>query len=521
MAKPTYRQAQDALLDHLEREGWKVARHLKVPHATSRGYGHEVVRIWFKPQALWHSCGEGGSLSNARSLWIDVREASPAEVVAAAERACRPDSGASRDRTTSRRVPARRGTRRDAKPPTTWVLQGNYGYGAGWEDVEEFTDSARAEKALKNVTRSKRISTPYRLVVKGSERHRNRGARRDAASRGTHYYCSKARASRSPHDVGGKNQCWPVQVLRHDDGITWVRVLAGGRFAGREIGVVSREITTYVPSGYAMAPGTRSGRDRETSGPPSTRRGLLGRAPASQRGSSPAAEAQLVDMTYMLHRAGYTKAPREIAVALRQRGVSPAELAFRLDAGEFNRDRAGKRGKTSGSRKKACRGKRGCGCGCSHAPRAARRDVGGFIGRQIQSAKTILAHGRKVPLPSQVAAIRRASTNREASEIFRRIDVSGRAPTSAEYEARGSRSADGYLDAIAWDLAPASRRQGGFRVTSPGGGGVWEGDRRVLLGGRWVAFDRLTPAQLVAFANESIPPREFKSAIKRAGLVVG
>ena len=38
MAKPTYRQAQDALLDHLEREGWRVSRHLKVPPRLRRGF---------------------------------------------------------------------------------------------------------------------------------------------------------------------------------------------------------------------------------------------------------------------------------------------------------------------------------------------------------------------------------------------------------------------------------------------------------------------------------------------------
>ena len=61
------------------------------------------------------------------------------------------------------------------------------------------------------------------------------------------YYCSRTES--------GKKLCWPVEVLRTGD-FTYVRGLAG-RFKGREFSVVPSEVTSYVSSGYAMAPGTK------------------------------------------------------------------------------------------------------------------------------------------------------------------------------------------------------------------------------------------------------------------------
>jgi len=71
----TFKAAQAKLLDHLEENGWRVNRDLKVPWAeTPEG----KYRLWFKAQAIWiGSGGKGSKLSDARSTWIDPREVTP------------------------------------------------------------------------------------------------------------------------------------------------------------------------------------------------------------------------------------------------------------------------------------------------------------------------------------------------------------------------------------------------------------------------------------------------------------
>ena len=289
MAKPTYRQAQDVLLDHLEREGWRVSRHLKVPHATSRGRGHRAVRIWFKPQALWYSCGPDSvgvhSLANARSLWVDVREASPAEVVAAAERACNPDPvGASRDPAPKLTAAQWRVLRQVA------ANEGMHLFKLSPEPRRRTTLSGLLAEGYLAIDESRHLRTTEagRAALSGSSRAST--TRRDPSIPGReaspgHYYCSRTRASRGPHDPGGKKLCWPVRVLRQGDGVTYVRGLAG-RFAGREFGATSSEVTRYVPSGYVMAPGTKE------FAPPAARRD-----PAS-RGTSPAKTTWVLQTNY-------------------------------------------------------------------------------------------------------------------------------------------------------------------------------------------------------------------------------
>lgn len=105
--RPTFAAAKAALLDHLERAGWTVSRHLKVPHAT-HGWGRSSVRIWFKPQALYYSCGEGTTLNMARSLWVDVRDETPEAIEQGAIRSC--DRSVGRD-------PASGGTSGDLARP--------------------------------------------------------------------------------------------------------------------------------------------------------------------------------------------------------------------------------------------------------------------------------------------------------------------------------------------------------------------------------------------------------------------
>ena len=69
-APKTYKQAQDEILQHLQKAGWTVVGHLKIPHATSKD---GFFRFWFKPQAIYYS--ERGPRSTswdfgaARSMW--------------------------------------------------------------------------------------------------------------------------------------------------------------------------------------------------------------------------------------------------------------------------------------------------------------------------------------------------------------------------------------------------------------------------------------------------------------------
>lgn len=76
----TFAAARAAHLAALAAAGWAVKGDLKVPHATSPD-GRS--RLWFKPQAVLAGCGT--VLGDARSLWIDARTASTAQLIAAAE----------------------------------------------------------------------------------------------------------------------------------------------------------------------------------------------------------------------------------------------------------------------------------------------------------------------------------------------------------------------------------------------------------------------------------------------------
>jgi hypothetical protein len=71
--KKTYATAMGQILTGLEDLGWKVSRHLKIPHATSPGGAH---RFWFKAQAIYHSGGLNvNSFGSARSTFSgDIRQ---------------------------------------------------------------------------------------------------------------------------------------------------------------------------------------------------------------------------------------------------------------------------------------------------------------------------------------------------------------------------------------------------------------------------------------------------------------
>lgn len=73
----TFKAARAAALDYLDSEGWAVKRGLKVPHATAPGGD---VRLWFKPQAVYLSHGERHRFGDARSLHVDIRRMTPAEL---------------------------------------------------------------------------------------------------------------------------------------------------------------------------------------------------------------------------------------------------------------------------------------------------------------------------------------------------------------------------------------------------------------------------------------------------------
>lgn len=71
----TFREAKDGLWNHLAQSGWSMSGRLKVPHATSPD---RVVRLWFKPQAIWYSMGSHQRAEH--SLWVDVRTENPQEI---------------------------------------------------------------------------------------------------------------------------------------------------------------------------------------------------------------------------------------------------------------------------------------------------------------------------------------------------------------------------------------------------------------------------------------------------------
>lgn len=82
----TFKKAKEEIVDYVEKHGWKVKRHLKVPHATSP---HGDVRLWFKPQAIYFSGGEGTSLNQARSIHGDIRKETPEQTVKRAVQAAK------------------------------------------------------------------------------------------------------------------------------------------------------------------------------------------------------------------------------------------------------------------------------------------------------------------------------------------------------------------------------------------------------------------------------------------------
>jgi len=65
-----------------------------------------------------------------------------------------------------------------------------------------------------------------------------------------HFYCSR---------LNGNKICWPVEVLGTNpkDGWHHVRGLAG-QFKGRTFTVIGSEVSSYVPSGYKLAPGAKA-----------------------------------------------------------------------------------------------------------------------------------------------------------------------------------------------------------------------------------------------------------------------
>ena len=82
--RPTFSAARAELLAYLRAHGWDVKTSgpsgpLKTPHATSPSGS---LRLWFKPQAVYFTTGRHHELGGARSLWVDIREVSPAAIIA-------------------------------------------------------------------------------------------------------------------------------------------------------------------------------------------------------------------------------------------------------------------------------------------------------------------------------------------------------------------------------------------------------------------------------------------------------
>lgn len=84
----TFQAARAAILDDLQRRGWKVVAGLKIPHATSP---HGQLRLWFKAQAVYftedlsaRSDRNGHTFGNARTISydLDIRTLTPDEFYA-------------------------------------------------------------------------------------------------------------------------------------------------------------------------------------------------------------------------------------------------------------------------------------------------------------------------------------------------------------------------------------------------------------------------------------------------------
>jgi hypothetical protein len=83
--KPTFKEAQQAIMKHLEKLGWEVKtksrqfKPLKFPYANDPSGKR---RLWFKKQAVWLGWNQpGASINDARSIWSDVRDKTPEEFV--------------------------------------------------------------------------------------------------------------------------------------------------------------------------------------------------------------------------------------------------------------------------------------------------------------------------------------------------------------------------------------------------------------------------------------------------------
>lgn len=92
-AATTFQAARSAILDDLQRRGWKVVSGLKIPHATSP---HGQLRLWFKAQAVYftedlsaRSDRNGHTFGHARTISydLDIRTLTPDEFYAYLKRA--------------------------------------------------------------------------------------------------------------------------------------------------------------------------------------------------------------------------------------------------------------------------------------------------------------------------------------------------------------------------------------------------------------------------------------------------
>lgn len=76
-ARETFKAAAARIMDHLEKEGWKVQRHLKIPRADAPGHAYmDAVTLWFKKQAIYYATSHPGmkpDFKSARSIHVDIR----------------------------------------------------------------------------------------------------------------------------------------------------------------------------------------------------------------------------------------------------------------------------------------------------------------------------------------------------------------------------------------------------------------------------------------------------------------
>ena len=359
MSRPTFAAARAALLDHLEREGWRVARGLKVPHATSRGWGRDVVRIWFKPQAVYWSCGEGGSVGQARSLWIDIRDASPEAVERAAVQACGED------------------VRRD-------VDRVGRGCGCGCA--------------------SRGSCARDRSAGRRRKRYLLRGFAPNARSRrGEVFVRTTVQEFDDPHEAAAA--LWAMQHPSREGyvrvGPSWrYEVVDRGEGGRRTIGpvvtveelrrrrpAVRRDDPAFRGTSRARGP-RRPGRDHA---PDTRREPRRFREPVATSGRSTSrAHAEVLQMTRMLRERGHQR-PRDVAAYYQGLGIGPAELEYRLRVGEL-RDRGRDRAPISERRPRSHRAR--------WSEVATNPDAGSYATYKRQFLKvypiaTVRSHGRE------------------------------------------------------------------------------------------------------------------------------